>query len=202
MGNITLKNIVIVGVIFFVIAGITDFLEHNNYEYKRLFKLSTWKNSESIDGGVQEVNDTVYIRGLGRYTKSDLLLVSKEITKVFGFNCKIIEPVKTYPKLYVKNTNRLDENTCSKLLNSQKKTVYVTKECLSNKNISGAATHHGKFIIISNDFNHIKKTTLHEMGHTLGMDHCTNNKCVMATRNIMTCNNQFCNDCKTKLGLQ
>ena len=105
-------------------------------------------------------------------------------------------------RIHIENTNRLDENTCSKLLNSQKKTVYVTKECLSNKNISGAATHHGKFIIISNDFNHIKKTTLHEMGHTLGMDHCTNKKCVMATRNIMTCNNQFCNDCKTKLGLQ
>jgi hypothetical protein len=175
--------------------------EYHCKNYSEIFSKMT--NGGDIPKSDISVEDQViYISGLGDFNQSDLEVASKEVTKVFGIKCEIIDPVKTTSELYITNTNRLDENKCMTSLNPKNKTVYVTNESLSDKNRSGAAKKNGKFIIISNTSNNVGKTVLHELGHTLGMDHCDNNKCVMATRNRMTCNGKFCNDCKLKLKLK
>ena len=199
----TTKNILIGLIMLAVFIWIDKLLSKHHYDVMCLFDRRTYNGKRiSIEEGNLSKNETVYILGLGDFNQADLETASKEITEVFGFKCKIIDPVKTTPELYVTNTNRLDKDKCLTSLNPKNKTVYVKNESLNSKNTSGSAKKNGKFIIISNTGNHVRKTVLHEMGHTLGMDHCDNNKCVMATRNIMTCNGQFCNNCKTKLGLK
>ncbi len=175
--------------------------EYHCKNYSEIFSKMT--NGGDIPKSDISVEDQViYISGLGDFNQSDLETASKEITEVFGFKCEIIDPIKTTSELYVTNTDRLDENKCMVSLNPKNKTVYVTNESLSSKYKAGAAKKNGKFIIISNTGNHVRKTVLHEFGHTLGMDHCVNNKCIMATHNIMTCNGEFCNNCKLKLKLK
>jgi predicted Zn-dependent protease len=175
--------------------------EYHCKSYSEIFSKMT-NSGDSPKSGISVEDQVIYISGLGDFNQSDLETASKEITKVFGLKCEIIDPVKTTSELYVTNTNRLDENKCMTSLNPKNKTVYVTNESLSSKNRAGAAKKNGKFIIISNTSNNVGKTVLHELGHTLGMDHCDNNKCVMATHNRMTCNGEFCNNCKTKLKLK
>ena len=184
---------------FCVMAALKE--EYHCKNYSEIFsKMTNSEGSHKSDISVED--QVIYISGLGDFNQSDLETASKEITDVFGFKCKIIDPIKTTSKLYVTNTNRLDENKCMISLNPKNKTVYVTNESLSVKSKRGSAKKNGKFIIITNTENNVKKTVLHELGHTLGMDHCNNNKCVMATRNYDLCNGKFCNNCKTKLGLK
>lgn len=175
--------------------------EYHCKNYSEIFSKMT-NSGDSPKSDISVEDQVIYISGLGDFNQSDLEVASREVTKVFGIKCEIIDPVKTTSELYITNTNRLDENKCMTSLNPKNKTVYVTNESLSDKNRAGAAKKNGKFIIISNTSNNVEKTVLHELGHTLGMDHCDNNKCVMATRNRMTCNGEFCNNCKTKLKIK
>ena len=184
--------------IFFIliVSGIV-YLLREEYQTKH-YSDSYLDKTISVD-----VKDQViYISGLGDFNQSDLETASKEITDVFGFKCEIIDPTSTYKELYTSD-NKIDVTSCGQLLNHTNKTVYITNEYIyQDEIVSGAAISNGNFVIVSNNFNSFKKTVLHELGHTFGMDHCNNDKCVMATRNIMTCNGKFCNNCKLKLGLK
>ena len=173
--------------------------EYHCKNYSEIFsKMTNSEGSHKSDISVED--QVIYISGLGDFNQSDLEFASKKITEVFGINCEIINPVKTTPELYVTNTNRLDEDKCVSALNRSNKTIYITNEYFNDKSVTGLS--YGKLIIASNTCNHLKKTIFHELGHTFGMDHCNNDKCIMATRNIMTCNGEFCDNCKIKLGLK
>lgn len=80
--------------------------------------------------------------------------------------------------------------------------------------IMGLAYCPGKSAIVSsfrlktNDtklhFSRLKKVTIHEFGHNLGLPHCVNSHCVMTSANekistIDTEEMELCNDCKKKL---
>lgn len=80
--------------------------------------------------------------------------------------------------------------------------------------VMGLAYQPGKSAIISsfrlktNDaklhFTRLKKVTIHEFGHNLGLPHCPNSHCVMTSANekistIDTEKMELCTDCKSKL---
>ena len=46
---------------------------------------------------------------------------------------------------------------------------------------------------------HLQETVIHELGHTLGLVHCDNPKCIMATHNDAEDTGQFCEKCKNQL---
>lgn len=55
-------------------------------------------------------------------------------------------------------------------------------------------------------FNRLKKVTIHEFGHNLGLPHCPNSHCVMTSANekVSTIDNEkmeLCEKCKNKIGL-
>ncbi|MEM3521711.1 MAG: archaemetzincin family Zn-dependent metalloprotease [Candidatus Bathyarchaeia archaeon] len=54
-------------------------------------------------------------------------------------------------------------------------------------------------------FQRILKEAVHELGHTFGLEHCSNPKCVMYFSNSIYDtdfkSNNFCSNCKNKLGL-
>lgn len=160
--------------------------------------------SDSYDKTTKfEVKDsTVYISGLGKYSEPDLEVVSKEITKMFGFKCEIIEPTKTDSSLYTVN-GKLDALICGHSLIYSNKTVYVTNEYIlsHDKIVGGASFVGGNFAIVSNNFKDLRNTTLHEFAHTLGLDHC-DNQCLLGHVEIGDDKGDFCSDCKLKLGLK
>jgi hypothetical protein len=175
--------------------------EYHCKSYSEIFSKMT-NSGDSPKSDISVEDQVIYISGLGDFNQSDLEFASKEVTKVFGIKCEIIDPVKTTPELYSDNTKKLDREKCGSVLRPSNKTIYITNEYFDDKNISGIAMKNGKLVVASNTCNHLKKTILHELGHTFGMDHCDDNKCIMGTRNIMTCNDEFCNNCKTKLKLK
>lgn len=82
--------------------------------------------------------------------------------------------------------------------------------------IMGLAYSPGKSAVVSSfrlksnnsklHFNRLKKVTIHEFGHNLGLPHCINSHCVMTSANekISTIDNEqmeLCNKCKFKLKL-
>lgn len=175
--------------------------EYHCKNYSEIFSKMT-NSGDSPKSDISVEDQVIYISGLGDFNQSDLEFASKEVTKVFGIKCEIIDPVKTTPELYSDNTKKLDREKCGSVLRPSNKTIYITNEYFDDKNISGIAMKNGKLVVASNTCNHLKKTILHELGHTFGMDHCDDNKCIMGTRNIMTCNDEFCNNCKTKLKIK
>jgi hypothetical protein len=175
--------------------------EYHCKSYSEIFSKMT-NSGDSPKSDISVEDQVIYISGLGDFNQSDLEFASKEVTKVFGIKCEIIDPVKTTPELYSDNTKKLDREKCGSVLRPSNKTIYITNEYFDDKNISGIAMKNGKLVVASNTCNHLKNTILHELGHTFGMDHCDDNKCIMGTRNIMTCNDEFCNNCKTKLKIK
>ena len=175
--------------------------EYHCKNYSEIFSKMT-NSGDSPKSDISVEDQVIYISGLGDFNQSDLEFASKEVTKVFGINCEIIDPVKTTSELYSDNTRKLDKEKCASVLRPSNKTIYITNEYFDDENISGISMKNGKLVVASNTCNHLKKTILHELGHTFGMDHCDDNKCIMGTRNIMTCNGEFCNNCKTKLKIK
>jgi predicted Zn-dependent protease len=175
--------------------------EYHCKSYSEIFSKMT-NSGDSPKSDISVDDQVIYISGLGDFNQSDLEFASKEVTKVFGINCEIIDPVKTTSELYSDNTRKLDKEKCASVLRPSNKTIYITNEYFDDENISGISMKNGKLVVVSNTCNHLKKTIFHELGHTFGMDHCDDNKCIMGTRNIMTCNGEFCNNCKTKLKIK
>ena len=69
---------------------------------------------------------------------------------------------------------------------------------LFRSDLRGATYRNADVVIIElNKFN--KKTVLHEIGHTLGLDHCDNLNCLMSIHNDDYEVKDFCNNCKKKL---
>ncbi len=183
--------------IFFIliVTGIV-YLLREEYQTKQ-YSDSYLDKTISVDVKDQ----VVYISGLGDFNQSDLETASKKITEVYGLKCEIIEPTPTYKELYTSD-NKLNVNTCSQLLNHTNKTVYITNEYIfRDKIVCGSSISSGNFVIVSNNFNDLKNTTIHEMAHTFGLGHC-DNQCILGHIELGDPNGKFCNDCKLKLGLK
>jgi hypothetical protein len=187
MKKFLLFIVVLIGIVFLL-----------NEEYKVKHYSDSYDKTTSVDSKDQ----VIFVRGLGKYSQTDLEIVSKEITKMFGFKCEIIEPMKTDSSLYTVN-GKLDGLICARSFDSNVKTVYVTNEYVMSHEriVCGASYIDGNFIIISNNFNDLRNTTLHEIAHTLGLDHCEN-KCILGEIELGDKNGYFCNDCKLKLNLK
>ena len=81
--------------------------EYHCKNYSEIFsKMTSSEGSHKSDISVR--NQVIYISGLGDFNQSDLETASKEITDVFGFKCKIIDPIKA-KQLYAKHlSNDID----------------------------------------------------------------------------------------------
>ena len=180
----------------FVLIGIVLLLRE---EYKKKHYSDLYDSQVSK---VESKDQVVFISGLGKYSQTDLEIVSKEITKMFGIQCEIIGPTQTDSSLYTVD-GKLKALSCGNSFNGSHKTVYVTNEYVMSHDriVCGASYIDGNFIIISNNFNDLRSTTLHEMAHTLGLDHCEN-KCILGEIELGDKNGYFCNDCKLKLNLK
>lgn len=142
----------------------------------------------------------VYVKGLGNYNQKDVNKIASYVTKFFGYNCIVEDGVPTTKKMYYGGSD-LDVSQCVfELSRNGIKTIYVTNENLVNK---GQQIRGGTFLrcntVIVEHTDYDETTVLHEVGHTLGLVHCDNKKCLMAIDNDAEVTMDFCDKCKRTL---
>jgi archaemetzincin len=145
----------------------------------------------------------IYIQPLGDVSPEYINLVKKSVKKFYGYDC-VVRPKKEITKdMLSPIKKRIDANkalrnnlTFDNLLILTEKDICHKKDKANPEwGIFGLGLRPGKTCIISTYRLHanvskqktlerLEKVALHEIGHNLGLDHCTNNKeCMMNDAN-------------------
>jgi hypothetical protein len=162
-----LREIVFIALLFFIIKGFDDLLSMHNYDFNCLFDPKTYTDEPLSTENSVEVNDTVYIKGLGNFNQSDLIKSKQILEDEFGVVCKIDGSVSTDKDFYTNDGLFLDEEKCFTKLKSNNRVVYITNEGLysrvHNKKLKGSSLNSSPNMIVRTKT--LKKSLLHEIGH-------------------------------------
>lgn len=140
--------------------------------------------------------DVIYIQPIGNVKKSDLNTVKSAVEEFYKVKCNITPTMEIKHHLYVDGTTDINAIKVINQIKSNKHTIIITNKNIIKNNVFktypvyGSAEKNGNVAIVStyimkqnfngsNYINQLKKTSLHEIGHTLGMTHCNENRCIM-----------------------
>jgi len=140
----------------------------------------------------------IFIRPLGNVNPEYVSFVKSSIEDFYGFKCKVLSKVEVSDDILSKSKKRCDANKILTKFKTDSNIVLITERDICQKRgkvdeygIIGLGFCPGKVCVIStcriknkvtkkSFFNRLKKVTLHEMGHNLGIPHCSNSdKCLM-----------------------
>ena len=168
----------------------------------------------------------INITTMGNVKKSDVDLVSNEITKFYDANVILLPKIDLIKNSKVSGINKYDAikilNTIEeKYPNTQHKVLLLTNYNICTDRTLNGVTHKNwgifgmaklgkKPCVVSthnmgkNHKDRLIKVSIHEIGHTLGVPHCKNTKCVMtdAKGKGSTVDNAtiwMCEGCKSKI---
>jgi archaemetzincin len=166
----------------------------------------------------------INIQPLGDVSPVYINQIKKSVKSFYGYDCVILPKKEITKDMLSPVKKRIDANKA--LLNSlsfDNLLIITEKDICHNKNkknpewgIFGLGIRPGKSCIISTfrlkrdatkqkTLERLEKVVIHEIGHNLGLEHCTNNKkCLMndAKGTIKQVDNEkvwFCEKCRTQL---
>lgn len=171
-------------------------IEHKDTDEEPLHNPDLNQSSETT-----KTKEVINIVGLGDVDYSTLEKTSNIVEQFYGIETNIVG-YKDITQDLCLNQDTLNADNCVFNLNNDVKTIYVTNNNLYSSNgmrLRGYTTLYGKTIIIRGNPEFIRETTIHELGHTFGLDHCSDLTCVMAVNNDDQDSGDFCNECKSKL---
>lgn len=149
-------------------------------------------------------NKTIVIKTLGNVDNSDVTDAIQIINDFYGFNCVIGGNEPITDEMYIKGaTHIVNADVCLNKFFSQNNVLYlIDKELWARgQYLRGYAATNGGTAIVRGEKSFLKETIIHELGHTLGLDHCSDLTCIMATENDIYDSGDFCNKCKSKLNI-
>jgi archaemetzincin len=168
--------------------------------------------------------EVIYIQPLGNVSPAYIELVKKSVKSFYGVNCTLQPKIRITTDVLSKMTKRVDADKLLKKYNSQRNTLIITEYDICHfKNklkpefgIFGLGLRPGKTCVISTfrlkkeathqkTLERLEKVVLHEIGHNLGLAHCTNHKeCMMNDANgtIKQVDHEkvwFCGKCREQI---
>ena len=169
-------------------------------------------------------NEVIYIQPLGKVSPEYIDVVKKSVKSFYGYDCVVNKKKEVTADILSKVTKRVEANKLlSKYKSSQNTMILTEKDICHFKDklrpdygIFGLGLRPGKTCVISTfrlkrgvskqkTFERLEKVALHEIGHNLGLNHCTNNKeCMMsdAKGTIKQVDNEkvwFCEKCMKQI---
>jgi len=169
---------------------------------------------------VTEIN----IQPLGKVSPEYIALVKKSVKSFYGYDCVILPKKEITKDMLSPIKKRIDANKALRNNLSFNNLLIITEKDICHKKnkqnpewgILGLGLRPGKTCIISTFrlrkdaskqkiLERLEKVVLHEIGHNLGLNHCTNNKeCMMNDANgtIKQVDNEkvwFCEKCREQL---
>jgi archaemetzincin len=171
---------------------------------------------------------TVYIQPLGSVQQKNIDIIVSAMMSFYGCKVLVNKPLALTNDLLAESRTRYEAGKILKKFNSNKKLLIITERDIAHQNIERNITEWGIFglgyrpgntCVVStfrlnrnNPTNSLQlfnerlsKVCLHEIGHNLGLDHCTSGTdCLMkdARGLIKTVDNEkmtLCSSCQKKL---
>jgi len=204
MKNISVKNIVVVLFGLFILLAIRDYnrtqkRNNSNHEITEV----VYDNNEEVTETTNEVTENnednrqvFYITGMDDVSQKDLEYTKEIIQNFYGYKCVIEESISTPDGVCFDGT--INAFSCVNKLNGSEKTLYLTNKKLVDDGVDlrGFTTINGETMIVRADRSFMKGTIIHEIGHTLGLEHCSDLTCIMAINNDEYDSGDFCENCK------
>lgn len=145
----------------------------------------------------------INIQPLGKVSPEYINLVKKSVKTFYGYDCTVLPPKEITKDMLSPIKKRIDANKALRNnLTFDNLLILTEKDICCNKDkdnpewgIFGLGLRPGKTCIISTyrlsknvskqkTLERLEKVALHEIGHNLGLNHCTNNKeCMMNDAN-------------------
>jgi archaemetzincin len=142
---------------------------------------------------------TIYIQPLGNVNQEYLNYVKKSVIDFYGYDCVIKPKVNLTADLLAASKTRYEASKILKKLNSKQNILLITEKDIAYRKskqypewgIFGLGLRPGNTCVISTFrlkkkvntqqmLVRLKKVALHEIGHNLGLIHCTHHKdCLM-----------------------
>jgi hypothetical protein len=194
-----MKSFVNFLIFLFLFLALIDFLNKEKKKKSRPIEIVVEKeNTEVTQNESQktyEDKNNVILKNLGEIDEGDIEMAS-DIIREFGLN-PIIEPGISVPNSIVID-DYIDARKFIQFSDDNVKTIYLTEWDLKEDSLAlrGYTTLWGKSVVVRAKRDFLEETIKHELGHTFGLEHCSDRTCIMAINNDQWESGDFCKECK------
>jgi predicted Zn-dependent protease len=145
------------------------------------------------------VDDAIFIKGLGSVRSGAMEEASETIRDFYNINTSILTVERAQNWMF-KNDSLDGDILINKMSNNTTKTLYLTDYPMTNNNgddLLGYTFNNGKVLFV-NTRRDVRHVTIHELGHTYGLDHCSDEDCYMYPQ-YNGYSKYMCGMCKSKI---